>query len=444
MIYVGIDDTDSMKGMCTTFIALEGIKRLSKLGIYPTNFPRLVRLNPNIPWKTRGNGAVSILFAKNDTKRVLIGRCENKNIFTTDDSSEDVMEEIFDIFGEIIEEFSIREDPSTSPGLIVSKLSPPEEFYWKAVRGIVELNTVKKWITKQKNDVLYREINGGRGLIGALAAIAWRPNDKTFELLTYKRRNDWLKRPNFDKNSVKLLDKSLRCTFDNFDYVQDCACIFPRALTPVLYGVRGDCYEELYKALKIVKTDLPIYGWLIFETNQGTDDHIVEKTIKEIKRFESVLIKGEVISKPKIIEGGHVVFKISDGTGEIWCAAYEPTKGFRKIILELNPGDIIKVWGSIKEYKETINIEKIEIIQVKDIVKERPPICPKCGKRMTSLGKNKGFKCKKCGLRLPEERKEMEIIKRYLKPGLYEVPPVARRHLSKPIKRIKQRCSCGQ
>ena len=188
MIYVGIDDTDSMKGMCTTFIALEGIKRLSKLGIRPIKFPRLVRLNPNIPWKTRGNGAVSISFAKNNTEKVLIGCCENKDIYTTEDSSEDIMEDVFDTFKDIIEEFSIKEDPNTSPGLIVSKLSPPEEFYWKGVRGIVELNNVKKWLAKQKDNVLYKEINDGRGLIGALAAIAWKPNDKTFELLTYKKK----------------------------------------------------------------------------------------------------------------------------------------------------------------------------------------------------------------------------------------------------------------
>ena len=32
--------------------------------------PRLVRLNPNIPWKTRGNGAVSIKIEKGDLKKI--------------------------------------------------------------------------------------------------------------------------------------------------------------------------------------------------------------------------------------------------------------------------------------------------------------------------------------------------------------------------------------
>jgi len=51
-MWVGIDDTDSLKGGCTTYVATELVDKLKYDLI---GFPRLVRLNPNIPWKTRGN-----------------------------------------------------------------------------------------------------------------------------------------------------------------------------------------------------------------------------------------------------------------------------------------------------------------------------------------------------------------------------------------------------
>ena len=55
MIYLGIDDTDSKLGMCTTYLAAVLAERLSGFGL--ADYPRLIRLNPNIRYKTRGNAA---------------------------------------------------------------------------------------------------------------------------------------------------------------------------------------------------------------------------------------------------------------------------------------------------------------------------------------------------------------------------------------------------
>ena len=57
-LHVGIDDTDSEKGGCTTYTATVLFHELSSRGLKPSDFPWLVRLNPNIPWKTRGSSAV--------------------------------------------------------------------------------------------------------------------------------------------------------------------------------------------------------------------------------------------------------------------------------------------------------------------------------------------------------------------------------------------------
>ncbi|HYY92168.1 MAG TPA: tRNA(Ile2) 2-agmatinylcytidine synthetase, partial [Candidatus Dormibacteraeota bacterium] len=66
--HIGIDDTDSESGGCTTYTAAVLFQELCKRGVQPSDFPWLVRLNPNIPWKTRGNGALSLHIVADEDK----------------------------------------------------------------------------------------------------------------------------------------------------------------------------------------------------------------------------------------------------------------------------------------------------------------------------------------------------------------------------------------
>jgi tRNA(Ile2)-agmatinylcytidine synthase len=109
--------------------------------------------------------------------------------------------------------------------------------------------------------------------------------------------------------------------------------------------------------------------------------------------------------------------------------AYEPTKGFRDIIRMLRPGDEVVVAGSYKE--GSINLEKIRVTSVISLSERRAPSCISCKKRMTSAGTDKGYKCRICGAR--ELEPDVVHLARDLKPGWYEVPPSARRHLAKPL-----------
>ena len=56
-MFIGIDDTDSDKGMCTTYLGAVLIERLKSLGVI-LGLPKLVRLNPCAQYKTRGNAAI--------------------------------------------------------------------------------------------------------------------------------------------------------------------------------------------------------------------------------------------------------------------------------------------------------------------------------------------------------------------------------------------------
>lgn len=428
-MWIGIDDTDSRKGGCTTYIATEIIKELEFNVI---GYPRLVRLNPNIPWKTRGNGAISIKFGIGYGKKFEIGKMKNKKIFGYRYGKNvwNAREKIAARIDGIIKE---KAEFDADPGIVILKKKPPYNLYKKAVREIVELPEIKKLLRKM--DGIHISYKLGRGLIGATAAIAWKPRDMTYELLAYRLPNKWGTPREIDDESVIQMDKECGSTFDNYDYENHRSQISPNSPGPVLYGIRGEEIGELKKAKAIVKSE-KIERWLIFETNQATDEHLQKKEIEKIKPYQSVITRGKVSSMPKSIEGGHIIFSIKDGK-EMECAAYEPTKNFRKIVKKLCEGDIITIYGGIRKEPITINIEKMKVEKLIKIKKKvENPIC-ECGKHMKSMGKGKGYRCSKCGRKAGENDAIMEEVERGIKPGFYEVPSSARRHLAKPLKRMK-------
>jgi tRNA(Ile2)-agmatinylcytidine synthase len=80
-LHVGLDDTDSPQGGCTTYIAARLVERLLEIGTRFVDYPNLLRLNPNVPWKTRGNGAVCLRVEIDEeqaraVKRAVVGEVE--------------------------------------------------------------------------------------------------------------------------------------------------------------------------------------------------------------------------------------------------------------------------------------------------------------------------------------------------------------------------------
>lgn len=126
------------------------------------------------------------------------------------------------------------------------------------------------------------------------------------------------------------------------------------------------------------------------------------------------------------------------GGGRIECAAFEPTKNFRNIIKELRPGDELEVFGSVRD--GTLNLEKINILHLAPEKVQAAPLCPQCHRRMESAGKGQGYRCRRCKTR--SSSREIENRARDLETGFYEVPPCARRHLSMPLVRLKQKDLC--
>jgi tRNA(Ile2)-agmatinylcytidine synthase len=60
IMHIGLDDTDSPRKGCTTYVTALLVEELERLNVKFLDYPKLVRLNPNVPWKTRGNGALCL------------------------------------------------------------------------------------------------------------------------------------------------------------------------------------------------------------------------------------------------------------------------------------------------------------------------------------------------------------------------------------------------
>lgn len=413
-LYIGIDDTDSPDGMCTTYLASQIINKFKENGIELVGYPRLIRLNPFARFKTRGNGGVSFKII---------------NDGNGDIARKIVLEEV--------EKLSMFDCDNTNPGVIFyeGEITPEMQDY--AFRAIYEFITIKEAEEFGKSvGCEIHKFKKGRGIIGSIAAISLPLDDFTYELLAYRDSKNYGTKRQINYESVYMMDEAtFPDTFENIDYSQNYIAIEPKTPCPILYGIRSNTVEALNIAKNIVEVTEPIVDWCIFKTNQHTDMHIQKADkISDMSQYGCFEVVGEVKNKPKIIDGGHMFFYIFDESGEIECGAYEPTKDFRKIVSQLLPGDIIKVFGGIGE-QNTFNIEKFQVIKLNDIEYQNP-IC-ECGKRMTSAGKNKGFKCKKCGNKIKSNDKVPVKINRLLENSkFYETPVSSRRHLSKPLCRM--------
>lgn len=427
-MYVAVDDTDSMKGNCTTFLATEIIDEFQDLDLIGN--PRLVRLNPASPWKTRGNGALVMRFGYGLGEKRFIGKIGGRKIFCYDrcgsrePDAEDMKIRIIPLMERYHEEES-------DPGLLISKSKPSQSFYWSGVRTILDRSFVDPEIERIGGTTY--EIGCGRGLIGCTCAMAWRPRDTTFELLSYRPSGRWGTERIFDPSSIRDMDHAYPSTFNSWEDRFNKVAMVPSTPCPVMYGLRGDSERDLIEASSRIRTE-PIERWMVFLTNQGTDDHIIHHPTVLVPN-QSYSIRGTVSSHARHIEGGHVIIDLDTSFGTIQCAAYEPSKEFRYTVEWLSPGDVVEMIGELRDVPRTLNIEKIHVIStVREMIKVSNPVCPLCSRTMKSSGSGQPYRCKRCGTRSydPVLREEP----RRIVPGWYEPPTAARRHLSKPLKRM--------
>ncbi|MCQ8893299.1 MAG: tRNA(Ile)(2)-agmatinylcytidine synthase [Methanolinea sp.] len=401
MFCIGIDDTDSPRGMCTTYLGAVLLRRLKRAGVR-VHEARLVRLNPNVPEKTRGNAAVCLV--AEGSRRIA-----------------------FRLACEAVEELADLSHERTHPGVVVSDGPLSPDFYTRAVQSFCTLDEALALLAG--SGALFRGYKEKRGLIGATAAVCSRFDDATYEVLVYRSADRFGTPRSVDRQSLFDADReTFPHTWDTVDRGNDLVVCVPHTPDPVLFGIRGERPGWIALARERVISERPACEQ-VWVTNQGTDAHIVPGTIGSLAEGHSYLVGGTVCAPPQTFLGGHVCLTITDGTTALPCMAYEPTRGFRDVVRSLLPGDVVRVCGSYK--RGSINLEKLAVDSAPPITLTRPPVCERCGKRMTSAGKDKGYKCRRCGGR--SDRPIRAILPRTVSPGWYEVPPSARRHLARPL-----------
>ncbi len=380
ILHIGIDDTDSPKGMCTTFLSYEIIKFLEKQKVELLDYPSLIRFNPNIPWKTRGNGAVRLTIKTTNPQKI-----KNKII-------------------QFLVKYSDTKN-GANPGLVFyQNESIPtsfQKFSNLALWKLISRRKAKQFVSENKIDSFY--LGNGQGLVGAIGAIGYKFSDHTFELLCYRKKSKFGKKRIVNKDSVKRMQSdTFPKTFSSYDNDNDRVLITPHGPDPVFYGIRGESVKSVVLASTMVRTDEKLDGYMVFKSNQGTGDHLQhDLEIDDLKPYTSGFLTGKVCNKPVTKLGGHVFFSIQVKDRKIRCGVYKPTK-ITKVADNLIAGDIIRVGGGIrkasKNHVRVFNIEFLDVISKYNLE-----------------------------------------ISRKIQPKFYLPTVSAHRHLTRPYQRIKKR-----
>ena len=420
---LAVDDTDGKNGGCTTYVIT---RIISEIGIDLIGFPRLVRLNPNIPYKTRGNAALAAVFGKGIGTRIKIGEFGKKPIYSYE-NYEDIpdYEEYIDKAWKIVLENADTRDQKTNPGMIAVNHKPDESIYLETVRKVRTIESAMHYL--RENGIPFRFEKNGRGLIGALAAASWNPGRITYETIFYKY-------PHPDRIDKKLsleiageIDR-LPGTFNNIDPENRHAAIFPSPETPVMMGIRSLNTDPIDRIHEIVSSrySMQYDGFITFQTNQATDEHYISNP-REIEDMCSYSIMVRVEDRPKKIHGGHGFFTCGYNGMHYSVAVFEPSKGMRSVLDDIFPGDVINLYASFKN--GTFNAEKIIVTSYARLFVRRNPKCEVCGRTSRNTGSGR-FKCISCGWTQKYPQYD-EIVRN--RPLSYEAPVASRRHLVAPL-----------
>ena len=374
-MWIGLDDTDSLLGGCTTFTFHQ---LLSELDCEILEL-RLVRLFPFAQRRTRGNAAVAAKIIPRE--------------HTIDDLERIWKEMIEPLSGRIADsDHDNRKQYPSDPGMVVYQNDPDPEFYWTAVRRQIDYfpTPMRAW--------------GGWGMIGAAAACAWAGTNATYESIAWRK-------------DVRAVDSNALIEVDEIDGTFLCrdprlkqGLLAPRGPCPVMFGLRAftvDVAEYATKKIISAPGTAEVINWRIFKTNQASGDHL---RMTHRGKVEEILIK----------KGGHVIVKLEHDT----LIAFGETGEVKLLAQSLVSGDHVQYVG-LRSSDGSIHLEGLR--KTHSYYQERP-LCV-CGKRMKSMGKNQGVRCPSCKI-ISEKQYESKL--EYDSGSKWLMPPLnARRHLSR-------------
>ena len=402
---LGLDDTDHSEEGCTTASMGELLTEIENRTEASVIERRLVRLWPFAERRTRGNGALgAIIEIKEDQKNLLESICRHW-------------------FSDLIE--TISRYPASefepSPCLAISFGTVPEEWYWEAVRGYV--GSDRRLEQAISNDCIVLLSQSNFGVVGACAALSWRPaTNSSWELIAW-RDESLIGSPRMvSKEAVIDLERSHHDTFLNRDPTKDKGMIAPRTPCPVLYGIRGSSITAVHDAHFWLQSRDDVERCSSFGThltNQLSDDHIESSS------------SGTVTTDVTVTQGGHAYVSVFSGNRSERLVAFSEGGPVNRLLRSLAPGDIIS-WAGLKSPDGAIHLERIRLDDATPRITGRP-VC--CSNTMRSAGREQGLRCLSCGRKEKKSWHCSDIDSVTGKPqgDWIEPTPSNRRHLSKPL-----------
>ncbi len=317
--------------------------------------------------------------------------------------------------------------PRADPALVAVPRRLPAKLYYEAVRTLVPLERVDALLASRGAVVRTR---GSRlGVVGAAAAVAWPGRRVTWERLHYRRPSRIGLPRRVSERSVREAQRRDPRLFLCYDEGTRRLLVAPHTNCPILYGLRATAPSALARAAGRVRSEA-VDRWMLFRTNQGTGDHLVDLPVWALGPYAAGRVRGRVAGAPVTLPGGHVRFPLEDRAGtRLECLVFEPTKDLTDVARSLRPGDPLRVWGGRGE-DPVLRVEGIVVEGPSRRERRLPPRCPDCGTRAKSLGRARGFRCRGCRRRWPPEASAVVEASARFPPGTYHPTPSARRHLA--------------
>jgi tRNA(Ile2)-agmatinylcytidine synthase len=428
-VLIALDDTDSRAGGCTTYLAFHVLLALPELAL--SGLPRLVRLNPNVPWKTRGNGAVVLPVGKPRGPQVRVGELRGREVLAFPEAGP--VAATPGLLAKVRDVVRSNAQPEAQPGFVLCDEPLPEAAYWEAVRTRVEPQQAGALLSA--SGALFDAAGTKRALAGCMGALAWPGPPSSYEVLAYREPKAFGSPRKIDAAPLRGLDAT-GSTFHTYDAEEERLACVPHGPDPILVGLRGRDPDRLrdaaLPALALAARE-PIDGWLLWATNQGSGDHVTEiGCLEDAPEWGTIQVAATIAGEPANRRGGHVQVEADDADGHRFAAmAFEPTKGLRDVVRALRPGDGVTFAGAWEH--GALKLEKMEVRSVAPITETVNPPCPACGRKTRSRGPSTGYRCPDCGTKLPRAAGAERQVPRSLAPGQHEVPMLARRHLHRPL-----------
>jgi len=211
--------------------------------------------------------------------------------------------------------------------------------------------------------------------------------------------------------------------WDTVDRETGAVVCVPNAPGPILHGIRGDDAAACRRVADAIAAE-PAERTATFATNQGTDAHLADGAIGDLRDGAGYRVTGVVAGTPERKRGGHVHVRVAGGNAAdaetddpgagsdpatdddpgdgdhpvLRAVAFAPTGRFRDRVCALRPGDRVTLCGEHEVRAGDPGPDgtvKLEKFAVRDLVETEPttPTCPECRRTMSSAGRGQGYRC---------------------------------------------------